>query len=636
MKENYLIARGPLSLNGLEIIESNYETSEYIDNISQLVFDKIPQFIFQDLKNELTLILEDPKGYNITKIFKINNNLKYVLVRIEKKIYTKDEIKKISVNINKFLDYKLNFNKLSEKIQEFFVRLETYDFSRPIKINQISDSDLILKEEEKNTKIEDLLPEITHLRKSSNILDKLQFFKLKFLLNYRKKLSSEPGYNSSTLFSDFISYLKETEGHDLNKYEVSSVIYDFGLILNEIEFYNESNKAFFIASEKFEELNIDNLKYFSLFNILLNYNAVKEYERSLELAYKMESSIDSSEYVSNGFKGVFFRHLGELNQVLKNQKKAKKSYLKSLQYFEQENQVNIDTAQTHLSLGVIYFNESRYFDAVKHFNFAANIFNFLNYDLKEILHKLSLSLFNLSYQYLRTLRVFLFENDRDKVVDYLLKGINYLFLSILYQEKKQQERNQELCSFYIDLIDNFMETPFKNSEEEILTQMKDILGDFEEYLNISDINTTKKFTKENYEKLKEFQPLKIFYTMIIYKKNGIVMFSETSKVLEQMPQTDSDMIAGMIMAINGFLSEVLSGKENVFLIDRDNVKIVFEYTQNLIGILFINKESAKIRIGLKNLLQKIETKSIEDLENWSGEVTKFSYINELISKYLTS
>ncbi|MBD3228192.1 MAG: hypothetical protein GF329_08380 [Candidatus Lokiarchaeota archaeon] len=634
MKENFFIARGPLSLNGLEIIESNYASKDYIDNISQRVFDKIPQFVFQDLKNELTLILEDPNGYNIIKVFNINNDLKYVLVRIEKKIYPKDEIKKISVNINKYLDYKLNFNKLTEKVQEFFVRLETYDFSRPIKINQIKDSDLILKKEEKETKMEDLLPQISRLRKSSDILDILQFFKLKFLLNYRKKLSNEKGYNSSHLFSDFISYLKEIEGQHLNKYEVSSVIYDFGLILKEIGFFKESTKAFFIASEKFEELDINNLKYFSIFNIILNYNAIKEYDRSLELALKMESSIDSSEYVSNGFKGVFFRHLGELNQVVKNQKKAKQSYLKSLQYFERENQVNIDTAQTNVSLGIVYFNESRYFEAVRHFNLAANIYNFLNYDLKEILNKLSLSLFNLSFQYLRTLRVFLFENDLDKVVDYLMKGINYLFLSILYQERKQQERNLEICSSFIDLIDDFIEKPFKNAEKEVLSQIKDNLEDFEDYLNVPDEKTIKKITKANYEKLKDFQPLKIFYTMIIYKKNGIVMFSKTSKLLEQMPKTDSDMVAGMIMAINGFLSEVLSGKENVFLIDRDNVKIIFEYTENLIGIMFINKESSKIRKGLKNMLQKIETESDEHLKEWSGEVSRFSYIDDLITQYL--
>lgn len=643
MIENFFLGRGTIQLNGLKCIESNVNISfaddkanksHYIDNINRLVFEKIPQFIFQDLKNELTLILEDPNGYNIIKIFNIDEDLKYILVRIEKRIFTKNEIKKISVNINKFLDYNLNFNTLLEKIQEFFVRLETYDFSRPVKVPKIKDIGLIFNEEEKNTKIEILLPKISNLRKSTNIFDGIQYFKLKFLLNYKKKLSQEMEYDSSELFSEFISYLKDIEDTTFNKYEIACIIYDFGLILKDLELYNESNKAFYIASEKFEELKVDNLKFFTFFNIILNYKILKEYKRGIELSLKVENSLNPSDSVSNGFKGVFFRHLGELYQILGNHKDARQSYQRGLKYFDMENQVNIDTAQTHLALGVINFNHGQYFNAVRHFNFAANIFNFLNYDLKGILQKLSLSLFNLSHQYLNTLNVFLFENDSDKVVDYLIKGINYLFLSILYEKKDNENENNEICSSYLELINGFEKKSLKKPDMQILSKIKDDLEDFKEYLNISDANALKKYTKEHFEKLKDFQPLKIFYSMIIYKTNGIVLFSKTSELLEQMPPMDSDMIAGMIVAINGFLSEVLSGEDNVFFIDRDNVKIIFEYTQNLIGILFINKKSSKVRNNLKNMLQKIETTSVKDLKTWTGEISKFDYIEDLISEYL--
>jgi hypothetical protein len=514
--------------------------------------------------------------------------------------------------------------------------LETYDFSRPIKVPKIKDIGLIFNEEEKNTKIQVLLPKISDLRKSNNILDRIQYFKLKFLLNYRKKISQEMDYNSSELFSEFISYLKELEGIQLNNHEISSIIYDFGLILKGLELYTESNKAFYIASEEFEELKIMNLKFFSFFNIILNYKMLKDYKHGIELSLKIEKSLKKTDYVSNGFKGVFFRHLGELYQILGNHKDAKQSYQTGLKYFDMENQVNIDTAQTHLSLGVINFNHCQYFDAVRHFNFAANIFNFLNYDLKGILQKLSLSLFNLSHQYLNTLNVFLFENESDKVIDYLIKGINYFFLSILYEKQDRHSENNEICSAYLELINGFEKKSLKKSDMVILSKINDDLEDFREYLSVSDANALKKYTKEYFEKLKDFQPLKIFYSMIIYKNNGIVLFSQTSELLEQMPPMDSDMIAGMIVAINGFLSEVLSGEDNVFFIDRDNVKIVFEYTQNLIGILFINKKSSKVRNNLKNMLQKIETTSVKDLKTWTGEISKFDYIEDLISEYLIS
>ena len=73
-----------------------------------------------------------------------------------------------------------------------------------------------------------------------------------------------------------------------------------------------------------------------------------------------------------------------------------------------------------------------------------------------------------------------------------------------------------------------------------------------------------------------------------------------------MPEFDENLVAGMISAIGSFLEEVLTGDENLSLIDRDNIKIILEYSKNLIGLIFVNKENPQIRNDLKNVLSKIE------------------------------
>ncbi|MHA1132366.1 MAG: hypothetical protein ACTSQQ_16385 [Candidatus Helarchaeota archaeon] len=39
------------------------------------------------------------------------------------------------------------------------------------------------------------------------------------------------------------------------------------------------------------------------------------------------------------------------------------------------------------------------------------------------------------------------------------------------------------------------------------------------------------------------QPLKAYYFMVIYKHNGIVIFSKTSTKLQELPEFDENLVA---------------------------------------------------------------------------------------------
>jgi len=90
----------------------------------------------------------------------------------------------------------------------------------------------------------------------------------------------------------------------------------------------------------------------------------------------------------------------------------------------------------------------------------------------------------------------------------------------------------------------------------------------------------------------------------------------------------------MITAISSFLEEVLRGEENLSLIDRDNIKIMLEYSDNLIGLLFVNKENPQMREELKTILSKTEENHKAHFTKWTGEISRFADIGELVSKIM--
>ncbi len=634
MPESIMLMRGTLSRDKVSIEDSNVELDVSVQNsISETIIQKIPSYIFEQNPEPRTIILEDSLGYNILKIFYKTSEIRYLLVRLEGKLYSSDEIRKISLKINQQLDIDLQFSNLWTVIQEIFIKIETYDFSRPIKARFYN---IIPTEDDKALHIEEILPEMNQLEKSQDILDTLEYYKLQALLHYKKQQLGEPTQNFSQIYKSFIDFLNNYKGSELNQYDIASIIFNYALTLRDFKFYPESNDAFLNSSAKFRSLKITNLDIFSLFNLILNFKEMKKFDAALKFMLQNEEKIYESKVLSSGFKGIYFRHLGELYQLKKDYNSAKSYYIKSLNYFEKDKQINIDTALTYLALGTIDYNENDYFGASKYFSYAANIFNFLNQDITQITKNLGISFLNLSNEYLRTVKVLIIEREMERILDLTIRGLSYLFLASHHLGTQMLENYLQLSDSYSKLLERIILGDLELEEQEIAKRIDFILKAYYEQLTQTpDENTIKLTSKRNYEKLKEFQPLKTYYFMVIYKQNGIVIYSKTSTILQELPEFDENLVAGMISAIGSFLEEVLTGDENLSLIDRDNIKIILEYSENLIGLIFVNKENPKIRTDLRTVLSKIETEYKASFERWTGDISKFikipNYSLKLIS-----
>ena len=632
MIQNFSLVKGFLRRDKLEFIESKTILAEEEKNkYSDFIIKRLPKFIYET-KESRTLLFDDLLGYYIFKIFNKNDELLFILIHVEGIFYSSDELKKISIDVDQFLDINLDFEKLLEKMQEIFIKIETYDFSRPIKLKYFNKIWITNQDEE--LKEEDILSLINKSRNSIDLMEKIELFKLEVLLNIKKRALNESEKDLINVFEEYIASLKKLEENSLNKYDIGCIVFNQALQLKNLGMYNASNHLFLKTASLFKELKIENFEIFSIMNLILNYKQLKQEEEALAHILEIKKEVIDSTNLSNGFKGIYFRHLGDLYQVKKQYDIARDYYNESLAQFEKSKQINFDVALDYLALGTIQYYQNDFFDASKYFSFAANIFNFLNQDTSEISKNLGICFINLSNEYLRTVKVLIIEKDFKRILDLLLKGLNYFFLSNLYLGPQLPDKVIELCNGYLFNLNKLI----KIQEEKEGTIIDKILRIIEEYkallIKKVDENLIKEQAKKNYESLATYQPFNAYYMMIIFKGNGVPIFSKPSSKLNELGEIDENLVAGMITAINSFLGEVLRSDEKLSLIDRDNIKIMLEYTDHLMGLIFVNRENNKVRIEVLNVLNTIEKKFEKDLEAWTGNVSKFQAVGDLVSKII--
>ena len=169
------LLRGELTPRKLDVLESNVTLDDVFQkSLANSILNALPSFIFEEKDRPRTLVLEDFMGYNIIKTFYPEDKIQYILVRIEGKFYSSEEIQKISMKIQN-LDIKLTFEVLLNQMEDIFVQIETYDFSRPIKAKLFN---ILITNEEKSLTIDKILAKIAQLRDEAEFSKKLEHFKL--------------------------------------------------------------------------------------------------------------------------------------------------------------------------------------------------------------------------------------------------------------------------------------------------------------------------------------------------------------------------------------------------------------------------------------------------------------------------
>ncbi len=116
----------------------------------------------------------------------------------------------------------------------------------------------------------------------------------------------------------------------------------------------------------------------------------------------------------------------------------------------------------------------------------------------------------------------------------------------------------------------------------------------------------------------------------ILNREGINLYSKS--YLEERKTIDDHFISGALSSINIMLNELMNTKENKISIIKKKNKIVTIYASvYIIGVIVSTDELEFFKHNLKRLVLKIEKLYRNLLINWSGDLTKFSPVKDIVT-----
>ncbi len=630
--QSLLVGKGLYSGGKLSLGEASVPLDDAL--LSRLLAElgsRIPAVVMSNSDKPRTMLFDDVEGYNFIKFFPAGTEIKTVLVRITGIIYNIDEIRKVSMQLAQYLDANLDLATLIGNISLVLANVDAYDFTRPIRTR--FGMMAWLSDDDRSKRGDEILPMLNRTRYATALSDRITFTKLDLLMRQKDRKGSPDDPPVVTLIDGLIVALDATDPMELPALDKGIICYNMALVLRELGHLKNSSRLFAAAEAIFASGKAQRLELFSAFNIALNSKQSNDWKGASAKIAEMRPRIQETTLLSDSVKGIFYRHDGETSQALKDVAAARAAFTKGIEHFERAKQGNIDSAICYFARGTLDFNDEEYFDACKNFTFAANILGLLGQDTSRITRNLGISYFNLAREYATAIKVLDIEREASHIVDMALKGFGFMFLSQIYTGTEVSEKVKLLNEVYSGICGKQSEENPAPNDKEVAAQLYAISREY----GASFVQTGTDFkvkAKEMFEKIKSFQPLKVYYLLIIVKGNGLSIFSRESKLLSTIPKMDENLIAGMISGITSFLTEVLTGEEQLSLLDRDNVKIMFEYSKNLMGIMFTNKENLKLRHELKNILDTTEQEAKDALEHWTGDVKKFFFIGKLADKFM--
>lgn len=118
--------------------------------------------------------------------------------------------------------------------------------------------------------------------------------------------------------------------------------------------------------------------------------------------------------------------------------------------------------------------------------------------------------------------------------------------------------------------------------------------------------------------------------LFVISNNGICLFAFSFE--KQMPLVDSDLIAGGFSGIQLLLSEMMKTKENLQLINYQNLKIMLEQGSSTVIVLIVKEESRFLQYKLKIFSQEFENFFKDILKEWRGQIDAFKPTSMLINR----
>lgn len=124
-------------------------------------------------------------------------------------------------------------------------------------------------------------------------------------------------------------------------------------------------------------------------------------------------------------------------------------------------------------------------------------------------------------------------------------------------------------------------------------------------------------------------PKKIRHLYLIYQEKGIALYDH-SFMKEKL--VDSQLMAGGISGVAILLQELTQSKRRLKIIDLEDLKILMEYGEYIMGALITEENYGILRKKLSKLVSAFENQYIEYLSNFTGSTSEFETADWLIEQ----
>ncbi|NVM02495.1 MAG: hypothetical protein HWN67_09185 [Candidatus Helarchaeota archaeon] len=118
------------------------------------------------------------------------------------------------------------------------------------------------------------------------------------------------------------------------------------------------------------------------------------------------------------------------------------------------------------------------------------------------------------------------------------------------------------------------------------------------------------------------------YQLYVVTENGICLYAHSFE--NNLPITNSELLATGFSGIQKLLSEILKTKEALRIIEYKNLKILIDFGPNIVFLLVISEQSAFLFYKLKEFSEKFSNFFKDLLKNWQGNTEIFTPTKSLI------
>ena len=156
-----------------------------------------------------------------------------------------------------------------------------------------------------------------------------------------------------------------------------------------------------------------------------------------------------------------------------------------------------------------------------------------------------------------------------------------------------------------------------------------LIGDISVISSIFILN----YSFESFPTIMELNWKQYLLELHILSANGIEIHCNNFETIKR--EIDPDLVGMAVTGISDLIREVTGSKEDLNMIDQKDFKILFKKSDFFVIFIFITEPIDIYQFKLDDLMNEIDKKYGEKVENWAGDLIKFKGIEKCVLNHFT-